>query len=81
MEPSRVLVTLLSKDFHALIKCLAEARCAAVARARGWEAGPGLLGKVTGEIRRAISIQVVRSQAMCLFGAACPARSRSQGCS
>ena len=57
----------LSKDFHALIKILAEARCAAIARSRGWEAGPGLLGKVTGELRRAMSVQVVRSQAMCLL--------------
>ena len=57
----------LSKDFHALLKILAEARCTAIARSRGWEAGPGLLGKVTGELRRAMSVQVVRSQAMCLL--------------
>ena len=39
----------------------------AIARARGWEAGPGLLGKVMGEIRQAKSVQVVRIQAMWLL--------------
>ena len=57
----------LSKDFHALLKILAEARCAAIVRARGWEAGPGLLGKVTGELRRALSVHVVRSQTIFLL--------------
>ena len=57
----------LSPDFHALHKYLAEARCAAISRARGWEAGPGLLGKVMGEMRRSTSVHVVRSQAMCLL--------------
>ena len=36
-------------------------------RAQGWEAGPGMLGKVTGEVRRAFSVAVVRSQALCLL--------------
>ena len=57
----------LSKDFHELLKVLAEARCAKIGRARGWEAGPGLLGKVMGEVRRATSVHVVRSQASCLL--------------
>ena len=53
-----------SKDFHTLPKYLIEARWVAIARARGWEAGPGLLGKVMGEIHQAKSVQVVRIQAM-----------------
>ena len=35
--------------------------------AQGWEAGPGQLGKVMGEIRIAFSVVVVRSQALCLL--------------
>ena len=58
----------LSKDFHALIKILAEARCAAIARSRGWEAGPGLLGKVNGELRRALSVQVCLLERLAQLG-------------
>ena len=36
-------------------------------RAQGREAGEGMLGKVTGEIRRSFSVAVVRSQALCLL--------------
>ena len=46
---------------------MAEARCAAISRARDWEAGPSLLGKLMGEVRRATSVHVVRSQASCLL--------------
>ena len=38
-----------------------------MSRAQGWEAGPGMLGKVMGEIRRAVSVEVVRGQALCLL--------------
>ena len=55
------------EDFHKLLKFLAHARCAAIGRARGWEAGPRLLGKVMGEVRRATSVHVVRRQASCLL--------------
>ena len=36
-------------------------------RAQGQESGDGMLGKVMGEIRRAFSVAVVRSQALCLL--------------
>ena len=38
-----------------------------ISRAEGREAGPGVLGRVTGEIRRGFSVTVVRAAAMCLF--------------
>ena len=58
----------LSKDFHCLLRLFAEARCAAMGRAAGWEGDTdAFLGKVMGEIRRAASVTVVRSQAMCLL--------------
>ena len=38
-----------------------------MSRAQGWEAGPGQLGKVTGEIRRAMSVTIVRANAFCLL--------------
>lgn len=36
-------------------------------RAQGWEAGPGQLGKVMGEVRRALSVAIVRANALCLM--------------
>ena len=59
----------LSGDFHELIRDLAVQRAESVARAKGRAGGasPGDLGKVTGEIRRAMSVVVVRSQALCLL--------------
>ena len=36
-------------------------------RAQGWEAGPGQLGKVMGEVQRALSVTVVRANALCLM--------------
>ena len=43
---------------HQLLKTSAESRVAATARAQGWEAGPGLLGKLMGEVRRAMIVTV-----------------------
>ena len=59
----------LSQDFHELLSTFAKARAEASARSRGREggAGKGELGKVMGEVRRAMSVQVVRSQALCLL--------------
>ena len=57
----------LSPHLQQLLKLFAESRVAAMARAQGREAGEGMLGKVMGEIRRAFSVAVVRSQALCLF--------------
>ena len=59
----------LSQDFHALLGVFAKSRAEATARSKGREggAGAGGLGKVMGEVRRAMSVQVVRSQALCLL--------------
>ena len=58
----------LSPDFHNLLRKFAEARCAAMARASGWEGdSDAFLGKLMGDTRRATSTVVVRSQAMCLL--------------
>ena len=38
-----------------------------MSRAQGWEAGDGQLGKVMGEVRRAMSVTVVRANAHCLL--------------
>jgi hypothetical protein len=57
----------LSPHLHQLLRTCAESRVAATGRARGWEAGPGELGKVMGDVRRAVSVVVVRAQAMCLL--------------
>ena len=58
----------LSSDLQNLLRCFAQSRCAAMARARGWEGdADGLLGKVMGDTRRATSVTVVRAQAMCLL--------------
>ena len=57
----------LSPHLHQLLLTFAESRVAAMSRAQGWEAGPGLLGKVTGDIRRALSVTVVRANARCLL--------------
>ena len=45
----------------------AESRLAALGKARGWEAGPGELGKVMGDTRRALSVTIVRANALCLL--------------
>ena len=59
----------LSEDFHVLLGIFAKARAEAEARSkgRGGGASSGLLGKVMGEVRRAMSVQVVRSQSLCLL--------------
>ena len=58
----------MSSDFHQLLRIFAETRCAKMGRAAGWEGeADGMLVKVMGEVRRAFSVAVVRSQAMCLL--------------
>ena len=57
----------LSPHLHQLLKIFAESRVAAMGRAQGWEAGPNMLGKVMGEVRRSMSVTVVRAQALCLL--------------
>ena len=61
----------LSPDLHKLLLIFAESRVAAMSRAQGWEAGPGQLGKVVGEIRRAMSVTIVRANALCLMERLC----------
>ena len=51
----------LSPHFHKLLLAFTESRVVAMSRAQGWEAGDGMLGKVMGEVRRAMSVTVVRS--------------------
>ena len=57
----------LSPHLHSLLKLCAEQRVAGMSRAEGREVGPGVLGRVTGEIRQGFSVTVVRAAAMCLF--------------
>ena len=57
----------LSPDLHKLLLVFAESRVAALSKAQGWEAGPGQLGKVMGEVRRALSVTVVQANALCLM--------------
>ena len=57
----------LSPHLHALLKLCAELRVAKMSQAQGWEAGPGVLGRVMGEVRRSFSVTVVRGAAMCLL--------------
>ena len=56
-----------SKDLHALIKVMAEARVLANSRSRGYVPGEGELSTVTGTIRRVLSCAFVRCHALCLL--------------
>ena len=56
----------LSDDFHELLLLFAETKAAKKARARGWEC-EGDLGQIMGEIRRAVSVSVVRAHSLCLL--------------
>ena len=51
----------LSPYLHQLLRVFAESLVADMGRAQGWEAGPNMLGKVMGEVRRAFSVTVVKS--------------------
>ena len=59
----------LSEDFHILLGTFAKNKAEAEARGIGRGGGPssGDLGKCKGQIRRAMSVQVVRSQSLCLL--------------
>ena len=54
---------------NVLLGVFAKARAENEARSkgRGGGASSGLLGKAMGEVRRAMSVQVVRSQSLCLL--------------
>ena len=57
----------LIAHFHQLLALFAESRAAKQARATGGQASAGMLGKLTGEVRRSFSVEVVRLQATCLL--------------
>ena len=57
----------ISPHMHKLLLAFAESRVAAMSRAQGWGAGPGQLGKVIGDTRRALSVTIVRANALCLL--------------
>ena len=57
----------LSKDFHVLLNDFAMKRVESAARSRGAVAEGGELGEVVGHMRRALSVQIVRSNALCLL--------------
>ena len=58
----------LSAELHQLLLLFAESRCAAMGRIKGWDGGEKeVLCKVMGDVRRACSVVVVRSQALCLL--------------
>ena len=60
-----------SKDLHQLIRTLAECRVAGRVRARGQEASDWELGQVMGQIRRALSLDAIRAQYLCLLARLC----------
>ena len=60
-----------SKDLHELVRNLAECRVAGRMRARGQEASDWELGQVMGQIRRALSLDAVRAQSLCLLDRLC----------
>ena len=57
----------LSRDFRVLLWTLAEKRVESSSRAEGRFSSGGELGKVMGDIRRALSVEIVRGQALCLL--------------
>ena len=57
----------ISPDFAKLIQIFAESRAENMNRARGWEAGDDLVGRLTGEIRRSICVSIIRASQLCLL--------------
>ena len=59
----------ISEDFHMLLGIFAKSKADAEARSKGKGGGAssGELGKAMGEVRRAMSIEVVQSQSLCLL--------------
>ena len=56
-----------SKDLHTLISVIGKCMVDSKSRERGWEAGEGELGQVMGQLRRKLSCNFVRAQALCLL--------------
>ena len=57
----------LSKGFHELLGLFAESRAAKQARANGSQVTSGMLVKLTGEVRRSFSLEIVSLHAKCLL--------------
>ena len=59
----------VSQDLHGLLRTFAEQRVEALARLAGRDSFSveGELGKAMGEVRRALSIVIVQSNALCLL--------------
>ena len=57
----------ISKDFHLLLHDFAMKRVESAARSRGIVSEGGELGEVVGHMRRDLSVQIVRSEALCLL--------------
>ena len=59
----------LHEDLHEMLGVFARARAEASVRSKGRGGGTSLgeRGKIMGEVRRAMSVQVIRSQALCLL--------------
>ena len=60
-----------SKNLNNLVRTLVECRVATRERARGQEASDWELGVVTGQIRRALSLDFARAQGLCLLSRLC----------
>lgn len=60
-----------SKDFHTLLKTLAETQLAAKARSRWREGSDNELGYLLGQKRRMMSVCAVRAQSLCLLARLC----------
>ena len=60
-----------SEDLHVLVKTMAECRVASKNRARGEQASDWELGVAMGEIRRSLSLDFVRAEALCLLARVC----------
>ena len=57
----------LSEDFHKLLGLFAESRAAKQVRANGSQVTYGMLRKLTWEVRRSFSLEIVRLHAKCLL--------------
>ena len=69
VEPFFFLKNMFSWDtlLHSLVRTLAKSKAAARSGARGWQGSDQELGLIMGEIRRALSLDFVRAQALCLL--------------
>ena len=57
----------VSSDLHQLLRTFAERKVESSARSGGRFSSAGELGKVMGDVRRALSVEIVRGQSLCLL--------------